>query len=81
MTSSLGLKITSGLSSISSNITPLDSGMEGRRVANNSKSRARVLGYFDKSSVGANFHYLLRMSYEEGHTCIGFTNSVITVNG
>jgi hypothetical protein len=56
ITSSLGLKITSGLFSISSGLSPSE-GMEGgRSVDNSSKSLASVLGYFDKSSVGANFH-------------------------
>ena len=81
ITSSLGLKITNGLFSISSGISSFESDMEGRRVDNSSKSLASVLGYFDRSSVGANFHYLLHISYGEWHTCIGFTKSVITVNG
>jgi hypothetical protein len=67
ITSSLGLKITNGLSSIFPGISSLDSDVEGgRSVDNNSKSRASVLGYSDKSSVGANFHYLLHIS-----CCIG----------
>jgi hypothetical protein len=67
ITSSLGLKITSGLPSIFSCISasePEDI-ERGRRVDNSSKSLASVLGYFDRSSVGANFHYPLHVSYGE----------------
>lgn len=55
---------------------------EGRRVDRSSKSRASVLGYFDRSSVGANWDQpcLLEGNMEE-LTCIGFTNSVMTVRG
>lgn len=55
---------------------------EGRRVDSSSKSRASVLGYFDRSSVGANWDQpcLLEGSMEE-LTCIGFTKRVITVRG
>jgi hypothetical protein len=83
ITSSLGLKITNGLSSIFSGTSASEREdiERGRRADNNSRSRASVLGYFDRSSVGANFHYLLHISQREGHTCIGFTKSVITVNG
>lgn len=79
MTSSPGLKITNGLSVESEEEEEEE---EGRRVDSSSKSRASVLGYFDRSSVGANWNQpcLLEGNMEE-LTCIGFTNSVITVRG
>lgn len=60
MTSSPGLKITNGLSSSEGE----EEEGEGRRVDSSSKSRASVLGYFDRSSVGANWNQLLY--WEEG---------------
>jgi len=58
MTSSFGLKITNGLSTISSMVESAVLGeadvFGGSRVDRSSKSRASVLGYFDRSSVGAN---------------------------
>ena len=56
MTSSLGLKITNGLSTISFLAALLVEAdvFGGNRVDRRSKSRASVLGYFDRSSVGAN---------------------------
>ena len=60
MTSSLGLKITNGLSTISSMVESAVLGeadvFGGNRVDRRSKSRASVLGYFDRSSVGANWN-------------------------
>lgn len=59
MTSSAGLKITNGLSSSSCALilVSVSEGYgfeEGKRVESSSKSRASVLGYFERSSVGAN---------------------------
>lgn len=80
MTSSPGLKITNGLSMEGEEEEEQGEG-EGRRVDRSSKSRASVLGYFDRSSVGANWNQLLYLGRGVGLTCIGFTNSVITVRG
>jgi hypothetical protein len=87
MTSSGGLKITRGgwdfcSGSWLGDSAPLES-RGGRRVVRSSRSRARVLGYFDRSSVGANYHQLLSLPHvgKGGITCMGLTNNVITVSG
>jgi hypothetical protein len=56
MTSSLGLKMTNGLPSSFSKEpnAEVDPVRFGRRVDKSSKSFASVLGYFERSSVGAN---------------------------